>query len=202
MTPIEKLAELFLRFPGIGKRQARRFVYFLLGQPEETRTSLAQAIENLNKEIVSCASCRRFFIGKETQKELCDLCGNGSRAQDVLIVVEKDIDLENIEQSGAYTGRYFVLGGTVPVLGEPKDNELRTKELLELTQNLKPKEIIIALAATPEGEHTANFVRETLSPLQKKLKFKISALGRGLSTGTELEYSDADTIKNALSNRG
>jgi recombinational DNA repair protein RecR len=80
---------------------------------------------------------------------------------------------------------------------------VRIKELLRTIEERKDvlKEIIVALSLNPQGEHTDTYIRETLSPLQKKYNFSIVSLGRGLSTGTELEYSDSETIKNALKNR-
>jgi len=117
------------------------------------------------------------------------------------MLVEKDADLDAIEKSGAYNGRYFVLGGTIPLLRLQESN-LRTKELVALLdKNQNITEIIIATGAHPEGDMTAQHIRSLLDSNLKKRAFRISELGRGLSTGTELEYSDVDTIKNALENR-
>ncbi len=115
----------------------------------------------------------------------------------------RDVDLENIEKSHSYNGKYFVLGGGVQVLDETPDKRIRSRELLKtITERSKDlKEIVFAMSLTAEGEQTEEYLRRILSPIIEKSKIKISTLGRGLSTGTELEYSDSDTIKNALQNR-
>jgi recombination protein RecR len=201
MDIISKLADIFVTFPGIGKRQAKRFVYHLLAQDKKFIENFVQNITDLKREIATCSECQRFFIGRETEKDICTLCSDVQRDASMLMLVEKDIDLENIEKSGSYSGKYFVLGGTIPILDETPDDKIRSDALLKIIEKQKPKEIILALSATSEGENTGLFVQKLLAPLQKKLGFTVSLLGRGLSTGTELEYSDADTIKNALENR-
>ena len=119
------------------------------------------------------------------------------------VIASKDF-FEVIEKSHSYDGYYFILGGTVPILeGEP-EKKIRSKELLALvgtraTKGLK--EIIVATSLNPEGENTFDCVAKLLSLILKEFNIKLSGLGRGLSTGTELEYSDSDTIKNALKNR-
>jgi recombinational DNA repair protein RecR len=100
---------------------------------------------------------------------------------------------------------YFILGGLVPIVTKDTPNFVRVKELKNAVEKSAKagelKEIIIALSINPQGEHTDTYLREILSPLQKTYKFNIVSLGRGLSTGTELEYSDSETIKNAFKNR-
>ena len=115
------------------------------------------------------------------------------------MVVARDSDFESIEKSAAYKGLYFILGGTVPILDKEPDKRIRLKQLLERVQKSAPKEIILSLNTTPDGEHTADIVKDALkAPLYLG---KVTILGRGLSTGAELEYADSDTIKNALKNR-
>ncbi len=202
MDKARKVAEYFARLPGIGPRQARRFVYFLLGQDEAFLNSLSAAIKNLKEEIRECASCRRFYEGKS---EYCDICQSKETDNSTLLVIEKDVDFENVRKSGAYQGRYFLLGGLLPILEKNPTEKIRIKELVaEAGQQIKDsglKEVIIALSVNPEGENTYQYVKKTLEPLAKKHNLKISSMGRGLSTGTELEYSDQDTLKNALKNR-
>jgi recombination protein RecR len=200
MNSINKLAEYFQRFPGIGPRQAKRFVYFLLSQEKSILEDLAKRISELRGSVTQCQSCFRFF-DTDNYAEVCDICSSPNRDSHVLMLVEKDADLDAIEKSGAYNGRYFVLGGTIPLLRLQESN-LRTKELVALLdKNQNITEIIIATGAHPEGDMTAQHIRSLLDSNLKKRAFRISELGRGLSTGTELEYSDVDTIKNALENR-
>ncbi|MDP6528045.1 MAG: toprim domain-containing protein [Candidatus Pacebacteria bacterium] len=119
------------------------------------------------------------------------------------MIVAKDVDFENVERSGLYKGYYFVLGGTVPILSSETPRYVREKDLIKTVDGRKKMgltEIILALPANPDGDNTEKFVKNLLTSEENKLK--ISALGRGLSTGSELEYVDSDTIRNALANRG
>jgi recombination protein RecR len=205
MNSISKLARLFEQFPGIGPRQAKRFVYFLLTRNPAFINELSTLITELKQEIMLCASCFRFFAADRAGSTLCPMCRDKHRDRSTLAIVSTDADLETIEKSHSFNGLYFVLGGSVPILESEPEKRVRTRELME---TLEPraksgelKEIILATSLNLEGEHTADFVRSLLSPFIEKYGLKISTLGRGLSTGTELEYSDADTIKNALKNR-
>lgn len=200
---VDQLTQSFKRFPGIGPRQAKRFVYHLLRASDSEVENLLNQIKNLKSSVNQCSSCLRYFPDSLTNnqqlkaKSLCNICGNGSRDDGILMLVEKDIDLENIERSGTYRGHYFVLGGLVPILDKNPEQSFRATELLKLIKT-KPdlREIIIAVSANTEGDHTIDFLKNFL-----KFEGKISTLGRGLSTGTELEYSDSDTLKNALKHR-
>ena len=206
MNSIEKLTNYFLKFPGIGRRQARRFVYHLLSKDQKYLSGFSDLIAEIKKDISECSSCHRFFSSKTAPEKLCDICKDTTTDTETIMVVEKDFDLENVRKSGAYSGRYFVLGGTLPFLDKNPNESIRAKALFdEVEKGGKAKilkEVILALSANPEGEHTALYVKKILEPLAEKYQFKISVLGRGLSTGTELEYSDSDTLKNAFKNRG
>jgi recombination protein RecR len=203
MDPINKLTEHFKEFPGIGERQAKRFVYFLLHKNPIYVKELGDKILDLKNTIHQCPSCYLFFQSKQDQ--LCDICSNPKTDKTSLLIVEKDADYENIKRSKNYNGLYFILGGLVPIVTKETPNYVRIKELIRNIENMnktnKIKEIIIALSLNPQGENTDMYLREILSPLKDKYNFNIVSLGRGLSTGTELEYSDSDTIKNALRNR-
>ncbi len=197
MDRIEELAKALARFPGIGPRQAKRFVYFLLAAPAAERTTLAELIASLGKDVRQCPDCMRFYNGSTAV--VCNYCSDKTRDDSLLMLVEKDQDLAAVERAGTYKGRYFVLGGVLTLTGK---GAIREKELInvvekKLKNNLK--EIVLALSATSEGEHTADRVRELLMPYRDHLK--VSELGRGLATGSELEYSDAETLRAALQNR-
>jgi recombination protein RecR len=203
MNPIDKLAEKFKEFPGIGERQAKRFVYFLLHKNPTYVKELGEAILSIKNEIHQCPSCFVFFQGE--RENLCEICRNPKTDRTSLLVVEKDADYENIKRNKIYTGMYFILGGLVPIVTKDTPTFVRTKELLRTVEERSKKdnlkEVIIALSLNPQGEHTDMYLRELLTPLQTQYNFNLVSLGRGLSTGTELEYSDSETIKNALRNR-
>lgn len=197
MHDSEKLVQLFEKFPGIGPRQARRFVYFLLRSGAEYRHTLTQAIAHVGSHIHTCTQCGRYYTSAQ-EGGVCGICGNTARDSTTLMVVEKDADLEAIEKSASYSGRYFLLGRLLR-LTEAERELPRQRELIERVSKSEVREVIIALPVTTEGEHTATAVEQALIPLRERIS--ITVLGRGLSTGSELEYADADTLKHALESR-
>lgn len=208
MDSIDKLTEIFKEFPGIGERQARRFVYFLMSRNGEYNNNLSKLIQDLKKEIAQCTECFRFFhFLKNGQNNVCDICSNIKTDLSMLMVVEKDSDLESVRKSRAYNGKYFVLGGLVPIVEKNTNKKIRIDELkntIKKSCEARPnnlQEIILAFSLSPQGDHTDHYIRGQIALICEKNNIKISSLGRGLSTGTELEYSDNDTLKNALKNR-
>ena len=196
MESIDELATLFARFPGIGPRQARRFVYHLLSASQGDRVRLSELIVALAKSIQQCRECYRFA---PVSDGLCNYCSDKSRDDALLMVVEKDQDLLAVERAGAYKGRYFVLGGVLTLSGKGTIRERELKAMVEKRLSRGLTEIVLALSATSEGEHTLDRVREVLLPYREKVK--LTVLGRGLATGSELEYADAATLDAALQNR-
>lgn len=206
MDIIDKLTEIFKEFPGIGERQAKRFVYFLMSRNPAYGENLAELVKDLKKETAQCKECFRFFIIKNNKNNLCEICANPNTDSSTLMIVEKDSDLESIKKSRVYGGKYFILGGLVPIVEKTTKSRVRIEELKQEISSPKQgfgelKEIILAFSISPQGNHTDQYVREQLQDIAKKLDIKISSLGKGLSTGTELEYSDNDTLQNALKNR-
>lgn len=206
---INELAKYFQKFPGIGPRQAQRFVYFLLNKDTEYIEEFLNLIKNLKNNVVRCSECQIYFGNSNNTKEKsdtrCDLCQNQKRNKGLLLVVEKSIDRDNVEKAGFYDGYYFILGGLVPALAKMPDH-IKMREFFEKVKKdcgnkVKPNEIILAFSVTPEGDNTVRYIEKILEPITKTCKIKMSRLGRGLSTGTELEYSDSETIKSAFKNR-
>jgi recombination protein RecR len=197
--PIDRLADLFQKFPGIGPRQAQRFVQHLLRSSSSLRRELAEAVRELGSSVHQCPQCMRFSSGERGD---CSLCRDTQRDATLLAIVASDADLMALERSHTYRGMYFVLGGLISLASE-KTNGLRLKELLaSIPKREGLREIILAFPANPEGDATGVRLREELSQgLPLRLGLKITKLGRGLSTGSELEYADPDTLKSALDNR-
>ena len=203
MNPIDRLTEAFEKFPGIGPRQARRFVQHLLAAPAAARGELSDLVKHLGSETAQCKKCFRWFalpqgepLGKFKGSPLCPICVDATRDTKTLFVVEKDADIDNVERSG-FRGLYFVLGGTVPLAAEEPAKHIRLKELQKRLDENNLTEIILGLSATAEGDHTRELLQEKLQGASPK----ITSLGRGLSTGSELEYADPQTIEQALTNR-
>lgn len=202
MTTLDKLIAHFERFPGIGSRQAKRFAFHLLRQDPAQIAELSSLIAELPAVMTECASCARYFA-RNGQGTLCTICDNTSRDRSQLLIVEQDSDIQPVERSG-YEGLYFVLGGTVPLLHQEEGRRIRGPRLKELVAGRTKEglsEIILGFAVNPDGENTARYVEALLSPVLTGTTIKLSHLGRGLSTGSELEYADPETIKSALKNR-
>jgi recombination protein RecR len=201
MNPIDKLSEIFAHFPGIGPRQAKRFVYYLLSRNNDSIKTLVNAIEEVKRNTSQCTECMRFFPSTSSGRvtKICPICSDVSRETALLMIVPRDADLEAVEKSGSYKGFYFVLGGSLPILEKEPAKRIRLNELKSKIERSKKelKEIILAMNANAEGENTADFIKD----LYRDSSLTFSLLGRGLSTGTELEYADPETLKNALLHR-
>ncbi|MDO8575476.1 MAG: toprim domain-containing protein [bacterium] len=205
MNEIDRLTEYFREFPGIGPRQAKRFVYFLLRKDSGYIKGMTDSISNLKKYIKNCPSCFRFFLEKnftDPNHSLCSICSDKNRDAELLMVTAKDSDMDVIEKSHSYNGLYFILGANIQILEKNPEHKVRLSELVNKIENSKLKEVIISMSANTEGEHTIDIIRGKIAPISLKNGFKITVLGRGLSTGAELEYSDSETIKEALKHRG
>jgi recombination protein RecR len=198
---LEKLKEIFREFPGIGPRQAERFVYFLLHKNKVFREELVKEIETLAKSVRQCSTCFRFFEMKK-DSAVCGICSDAHRDTSLLMVVPRDVDFESIEGTNIYKGLYFILGGT-SAFSAKKQQPLRTKELIARIEKSGKdlKEVIIAVSLNPEGDNTRRTVEDTIRESIKSHGISVSTLGRGLSTGAEIEYIDRETLSDALSGR-
>jgi recombination protein RecR len=195
MSPIDRLSALFEKFPGIGPRQARRFVQYLLVASPAIRSEIAEQVRQLGSATAQCKRCYRWYT-KEGRASECSVCADVGRDKTLLFLVEKDADIDNVERSG-YKGLYFVLGGTIPLAAEDPERHIRIPELNKRIAEGGTTEVILGLSATSEGDHTREILQEKL----RENGIKLTSLGRGLSTGSELEYADPDTISAALSSR-
>ena len=211
---IQKLVDLFSKFPTVGPRTAARFVFYLIKLSEEESKKLMDAIADLRKNIKICSFCFNPFDASLSPEDesLCPICRDNSRDKNLLCLVEKESDLISIEAVKKYNGLYFILGGTVSTLKKEDVEKIRTRELEERIKNPENfglpaagfKEIIIATNPTTEGEATALYVERKLKSIQlpnDKEFPKITRLGRGLPTGGELEYADEETLKSAFESR-
>jgi recombination protein RecR len=196
---VQELVEDFARLPGIGPRQAVRFVYALLAKDDSFLASFAGHIRSLKTETMLCGSC--FRITEQRPGQACDICTASSRDHNKILVVEKDTDVENFEKSGVFSGMYHVLGGSISALEKNSAEKLHMRELFERVKSLATKneqvEIIIATSNNLEGNQTAAYIERILEPLT----VSVTRLGRGLSTGSEIEYADPMTLEQAINNR-
>lgn len=196
MSPIQELTELLSHLPGLGPRQARRVVQFLLSKDHAFRKRLAEMLVGVGAKAQLCSRCFRY--DDPTSTALCHTCADLSRDESLLLVVEHDVDIDAVEATLTYKGYYFVLSGLMNLVKQRKDKVIRVEEL---KKRIGPevKEVIFALAATPEGDYTTSELVSQLKALNPALKTTL--LGRGLSLGAELEYADPETLRSALKNR-
>ncbi len=207
MNATDRLAELFMRFPGIGPKQAKRFVYYLLREHSHFKEQLIKALEELKFTGKQCEMCFRYFGDKNpnSTKTMCSICEDETRDRSILMVLEKELDMDAIEKTGSYTGLYFILGNLVPPLTEKPSEIIRIRELtLRIHSTLEKdelKEIIFALPVTDYGDTTKEYVEKTIKQIVGIEKAKLSNLARGLSSGLELEYVDRNTFASAFEHR-
>jgi recombination protein RecR len=203
MTSLERLIRHFEKFPGIGSRQARRFAFHLLTESKEDTEELSVLIRDIKNTVAECPSCFRFF-SRNAQGDECPVCANTLRDRTKLLIVERDSDIDALERSRMYDGLYFVLGGTVPLLDSNDAKKLRGGALKALvTTRVKEglNELILGFSVNPDGENTSRYVETLLRDLITQHSISVNQLGRGLSTGSELEYADPETLKSAFLNR-
>jgi len=208
---INKLIDIFKKFPTVGGRTAGRFVYYLMKLPKERIDELTNAIEELKNKIKLCQLCFQPFEAL-AEEGLCQICSNPSRNKNLLCIVEKETDLLSIESTKKYNGLYLILGGTVAMMRKEDISQLRIEELKKRIKGNNFSEIIIALNPTPEGRTTSVLVEQTIKeviPLASPKPngeggsptFKITHLAKGIPVGGELEYADEETLESALEGR-
>ncbi len=194
MEYFTELKIFFEKFPGIGPRQASRFIWALVDFSENDLEKFGKLIADLNKYLIRCSECFRI-----SSVAVCSFCVlNSKRDHSKIMIVESDNDVINIEKAKIYSGLYHVLGGVYDALEENPVVRERIKALYGRVSKKAPKEIILALSPTKLGGFTAGYIEKILEPVQK---IKITRLARGLSTGVELEYADEITLRQALDNR-
>jgi len=189
---INHLIQELNKLPGIGPKSAQRIAYYLMRSPQEQAIQLAEAILNIKQKIVLCSTC--FNV---TDADPCVICRSDHRDRSQVCVVEQPQDILAIEHTGVYKGLYHVLHGAISPTEGIGSNDVRIKELARRLQDAAVKEVILATNTNLEGEQTANYLNQLLSPLG----IKITRLARGLPFGTELEYADDTTLTRALEGR-
>lgn len=189
---ISHLIQELNKLPGIGPKSAQRLAYYLMRAPQEQAIQLADAILSIKQKIKLCTTC--FNV---TDADPCVICRNDQRNRSQVCVVEQPQDILAIEHTGVYKGLYHVLHGAISPTEGIGSSDVRIKELALRLQDAVVKEVILATNTNLEGEQTANYLNQLLSPLG----IKITRLARGLPFGTELEYADDTTLTRALEGR-
>ncbi|MCX7912262.1 MAG: recombination mediator RecR [Dehalococcoidales bacterium] len=189
---IGRLVQEFSRLPGIGPKSAQRITFYLLRAPEERARALAEAITSLKQRVNLCSVCCNV-----TENDPCAICRDSRRDSTMICIVEQPQDVIAIEHTGAYRGLYHVLHGAIsPSEGVGADS-IRVKDLLNRLKNTTVREVILATNTNTEGEQTAMYLAQLITPLG----IRVTRLARGLPFGTELEYADDVTLTRALEGR-
>lgn len=180
------------KLPSIGEKSAQRLAYHLVNNDRNLAKGLIAALEHAVKHVHLCQRC--FFL---SEQELCSICRNDSRDTSLLCIVEKPIDLIAIERLGDFRGHYHVLHGLwAPLRGQGPEN-MRLVELVNRVKQGGIEEVILAMAATVEGDATALYLARILG----ELGVRTTRLAQGLPKGGELEFADDLTLSRAFSGR-
>jgi len=189
---LERLVLELGKLPGIGEKTAQRLAFHVINLPEEEIAGLSEALLNAKKKIVLCKKC--FSI---TDKELCDICGNPNRDQKTICVVQNSRDIFAVEKTREYKGLYHVLHGAISPLEGIGPQDIKARELLLRIGESDIEEVIMATNATVEGEATAMYLGNLITPLG----VKVTRLAKGIPIGADLEYTDEITLIKAFEGR-
>ena len=185
---VDEVAQL----PGIGRRTALRLVLHLMRQPESQTLHLAEALQAMRQNIDFCKNCHNI-----SDSELCEICINTNRSQDVVCVVEDIRDVMAVESTASFRGVYHVLGGKISPMDGIGPHDLKINSLVEKVRSGRIKELIFALSSTMEGDTTNFYIFKQIQDSE----VVISTIARGISVGDELEYADEVTLGRSITNR-
>ena len=191
-APIERLVAALRRLPGIGEKSATRLAFHLLGAPEAQVRELAEAIARLRSEIVLCEEC--FDL---TDTSPCAICRDPKRDPALLCVVEEPADRAAIDRSQRFSGRFFVLGGTLAPIDGIGPEEIRIDPLVARVGRGDVREVILATNPDAEGDATAHYIHERLRPLG----VRVTRIAYGMPLGGDLEYADHVTVGLSVAHR-
>lgn len=189
---LEKAVEEISSLPGIGKKSALRLALHLLRVPESQGMALGKAIQKLVTDIKYCQECHNF-----SDEDICEICSNHKRNDEVLCIVEDVRDVMAIENTAKFNGKYLVLGGKISPMEGIGPHQLNVSSIERKLNEGKVKELIFALSATMEGDTTSYYLYKKF----KEFPVTFSTIARGISVGDELEYADEISLGRSIVNR-
>jgi recombination protein RecR len=178
------------KLPGMGTKSASRVAFHLLTVDERDVKRLAEAMIALKEKIRTCQIC-----GGISDDDVCSICSDPAREKSIICVVEKQKDALTIEKTGAFKGRYHVLGGVLSPLDGISPDDLNIKRLVERCTEDHVKELLVAVNPTIEGDATTLYLAKVVKPLHVRMK----RIARGLPVGADIEYADSATIARSIS---
>ncbi|HLG38698.1 MAG TPA: recombination mediator RecR [Chitinophagaceae bacterium] len=189
---LENAVNEFAKLPGIGKKTALRLVLHLLKQNTADVNNFSEVIARMRSEIKFCQRC--FNVA---DADICSICANSMRKQEIICVVENIRDVIAIESTQQYNGTYHVLGGVISPLDGIGPDQLNIESLINRIRKEKTEELIFALNPTIQGDTTIYYIQKKLQPVN----LRITTIARGIAFGGELEYADEMTLARSLQNR-
>ena len=189
---IKTLIRSLARLPGIGQKTAERLAMHILQQPKEDAHRLARSIVELKEKLRLCSRC--FALSDDV---LCRICNDPSRESGLICVVEQPADMASIEKSGAFKGRYHVLGGVLSPMDGIGPDDIKIAELATRVEKEDVREIILATGTNVEGESTAAYIAGILAPMP----VEVTRIASGVPMGGDLKYVDQVTLKRAMESR-
>lgn len=191
-TIIKNLIECYKKLPGIGEKTAERLALATLEQSQETLDVFSDCVGNIKKKIRRCSKCNNL-----SENDVCDICLDKNRDQQVICVVEEPKNVILFEKVGTYNGSYHVLDGLISPLDGITPDKIKIDLLLERIKNDNIKEIIIAVKPSIEGETTSLYILKLL----ENTDVVVSKIAHGVPLGADMEYIDALTLEMALEDR-
>ncbi len=198
IEPVERLADMFRKLDGVGKKSALRYAFCVLNFTEDEVRDFAEALLACKTEVKLCAECQNI-----TTDDVCPICASPARDHSVVCVVEDPRAVYAIEKTRQYNGVYHVLHGTLSPMRGVTPDKLKIKELLSRIAKSEEEgaveitELILATNPTVEGEATAMYIARLLTPLG----VKVTRIANGVPVGGDLEYADEVTLRRAMEGR-
>lgn len=188
--PIERLIEYFRNLPGVGKKTAQRYAFYIIENDRAKAENFARSILEVKEKVKLCKEC-----GNYSSRDICPICQK--RNSQLVCVVAQPKDIVSIEKAKTFDGVYHVLFGTISPLENKGPNDIRIKELLSRVGKNTVKEVIVATNPDVEGEATAMYIAKILKPVG----VKVTRLAQGISMGSDIEFADEVTLGKAIADR-
>lgn len=189
---VQRLIDELARLPGVGPRTAERLTFYLVRSDANDSVRLGEALISLKESLKNCQTCFNLI-----DQDVCPICSNTGRAQNVIAIVEEPLDVVALEKTGMFRGLYHVLGGVISPIDGIGPDQLQIASLLKRVKEQGIEELILATNPSTEGEATAMYINRALADNS----VLVTRLARGLPVGGDLEYADQVTLGRALQGR-